>query len=510
MFRILHLPTQRLAALSPRALAITVLVLIFGSTLVAVELLYRQTVRHQAKVFRLQLSHLVAVAAHRVDMTLHEQLTHPDQQHSQLYREALAPLVDFHLTNPGAIYVYTVRFETDGSEVFVLDTANDPRVLRLQDRLGRRLIASSLLEPYSPPEQEYQSRMAALTAGRRFVFSSPYHDEYGTFLGAVAPLFNDDGALVGYTGVDYTLDEAKYRLSELRTANHVAIIIELLLAGALARMTYSLRRRTLRNVSMAQQAERTVRHQRDIAHKISQEKSALLALATHDLKNPLSAIANTASELIARKRATPDQVAVQEDLNILETIHDSAHHMSEVLHRILAEAGLGPRTETHATENVDLSELATDVLAFNRSAAWRKDISLVKQIEAGLSITGDATQLREAMDNYLSNAIKYSPPGLPVTVCLTADAERDCLRFSVQDRGPGLSPEDQAKLFGKFQTLSAKPTGGESATGLGLSIVKAVIAQHGGTVGCDSTPGAGACFWLELPRPPSPTPDLDL
>lgn len=506
MLRLPRLPSQRLATLSPRALAFAVLLLIFGSTLIALELLYRQTVRHQGKVFRLQLSHLVAVAANRVDLTKHEALTRPDQQHSELYRQTLAPLVDFHLTNPGAIYVYTVRFTADGQEVFVLDTANDPRVRRLQDRLGRRLIPSALLEPYTSPESEYSKRMAALRSGQRFVFFSPYEDDYGTFLGAVAPLHDSTGRLVGYTGIDFTLDETKYRLSELRTANRVAIVIALLLAGALARLTYSLRTRTLRNVARAQYAEQSAREQRDLARKAGQEKSAVLALATHDLKHPLGIITDSAAHLIAHKRAAPDPATVQDDLSILETIHDSAQHMSEVVRRILAQEGLADVDETPPLLPVDLTDLVNDVLASNRSAARRKAITLVENIAADQHTTGDPIRLREAFDNYVSNAIKYSPAERSITVCLEPLPDGAGHRFSVHDQGPGLTAEDQAKLFGKFQTLSAQPTAGESATGLGLSIVKTVIEKHGGTVGCDSVPGAGACFWLNLPRPPTPDP----
>jgi signal transduction histidine kinase len=110
----------------------------------------------------------------------------------------------------------------------------------------------------------------------------------------------------------------------------------------------------------------------------------------------------------------------------------------------------------------------------------------------------DADRIREAIDNLVSNAIKYSPIGGKIALLITGDA--DYVRISISDEGPGLSPEDLDRLFGRFQRLSAKPTGGESSTGLGLSIVKRIIDMHGGEVNADSPgPGRGAIFTILLP-----------
>jgi signal transduction histidine kinase len=102
----------------------------------------------------------------------------------------------------------------------------------------------------------------------------------------------------------------------------------------------------------------------------------------------------------------------------------------------------------------------------------------------------------------VSNAIKYSPPGRRVSVRLKANQATAEIELEVQDEGPGLTVEDQSQLFQKFKKLSARPTGGETSTGLGLSIVKTIVELHHGRVGCESGPGRGARFWLKLPLQP--------
>jgi signal transduction histidine kinase len=110
----------------------------------------------------------------------------------------------------------------------------------------------------------------------------------------------------------------------------------------------------------------------------------------------------------------------------------------------------------------------------------------------------DADRIREAIDNLVSNAIKYSPIGGKIAVAVTHEGPDTVIR--VTDQGAGLSPEDLGRLFGRFQRLSAKPTAGESSTGLGLSIVKRIIDMHGGHVTAQSPgPGQGSTFTVTLP-----------
>lgn len=109
----------------------------------------------------------------------------------------------------------------------------------------------------------------------------------------------------------------------------------------------------------------------------------------------------------------------------------------------------------------------------------------------------DASAMTQVIDNLVSNAIKYSPKGKSIQIRLLH--ETDSVRIEVQDEGPGLSEVDQKKLFGKFARLSAKPTGGEQSTGLGLSIVKRMAETMHGQIRCRSTLGQGATFIATFP-----------
>jgi signal transduction histidine kinase len=102
------------------------------------------------------------------------------------------------------------------------------------------------------------------------------------------------------------------------------------------------------------------------------------------------------------------------------------------------------------------------------------------------------------MDNLLSNALKYSPK--QSTVIVKASSEGDKTLIWVEDNGPGLSKEEQNRLFDKFSKLSPKPTSNESSTGLGLYIVKKFIDAMKGRVWCESEPGKGSVFIVELPN----------
>ncbi len=156
-------------------------------------------------------------------------------------------------------------------------------------------------------------------------------------------------------------------------------------------------------------------------------------------------------------------------------------------------------------EMVLLGDIVAAVIRWNDVQAKSKNITLHYGTCANIIVEVDEIAIQRVLDNYVSNAVKYSPIGTNVyiDVC-TSQAVADVLgnprvKVSVRDEGPGLTAADKLKVFGKMQRLSAKPTAGEHSTGLGLFIVKSLIEAHSGEVGVDSEVGEGAVFWFTLP-----------
>src|SRR5438105_7462818 len=148
-------------------------------------------------------------------------------------------------------------------------------------------------------------------------------------------------------------------------------------------------------------------------------------------------------------------------------------------------------------ERCDLNTLVGESVQHNQLSAERKEIAISVHTAQGLCARVDRSTTVQILDNLVSNAIKYSPPN--TTVLVETWAEKDHVLVGVKDQGPGISELDQQKLFGKFTRLTARPTGGELSTGLGLSIVKKLAEAMSGSVQCRSVLGSGATFIVRLP-----------
>ena len=156
-------------------------------------------------------------------------------------------------------------------------------------------------------------------------------------------------------------------------------------------------------------------------------------------------------------------------------------------------------------ESVDLATVIQHTLAANRARADVKGVILRHEASpTALSVKADPERLQQVVENLVDNAIKFSPPG--TVVQLTPSRADAFARLAISDQGPGLQPEDFAHLFQPFQRLSARPTAGESGTGLGLFIAREIVALHHGKLSVDSTPEEGTTFTVELPLAESAAP----
>ncbi|MDQ8727094.1 DUF3369 domain-containing protein [Bradyrhizobium sp. LHD-71] len=225
-------------------------------------------------------------------------------------------------------------------------------------------------------------------------------------------------------------------------------------------------------------------------------KNEVLGTVAHDLKNPLGVILGRTEmlkELISSAMASKDSSISQVD-----HIRDATKRLTLMVDHLISDAMADAFDITIRREPVDIAALVLEIVEANRPSAANKQQTINVSAPPERMTMCDGDRMREAIDNLLSNAIKYSPIGGKIG--LTVAYEGDNALIHVADQGPGLSPEDQSRLFGRFQRLSAKPTGGESSTGLGLSIVKRIVDMHGGKVTASSAgPGEGSTFTISLP-----------
>ena len=204
-------------------------------------------------------------------------------------------------------------------------------------------------------------------------------------------------------------------------------------------------------------------------------KNEILGTVAHDLKNPLGVILGRTemlTELIGAG-ASKESVTAQ-----VEHIRDATRRLTSMVDHLISDAMADAFDITIRREPVDVAGLVAEVADANQPLAVNKQQTITVSAPPNFVTMCDADRMREAIDNLVSNAIKYSPIGGKIAVLVSHEQNNTIIRIA--DEGAGLSPEDLGRLFGRFQRLSAKPTAGESSTGLGLSIVKRIIDMHGG------------------------------
>lgn len=227
--------------------------------------------------------------------------------------------------------------------------------------------------------------------------------------------------------------------------------------------------------------------------QLEQIKTDMIRLAAHDLRNPLGTIIGF-SQLLLEDRA----VLSAEHVDFVESIAQSAGRIQSIITDILSLERLQEAQASAPQKVVNLAEIASGSAEECRRAAEAQ--AQVLRVEIGawpLPVLGDAPQLREAMDNLISNAIKYTPPGGSITISLRQ--VNGYAVFEVADNGIGISPEQQSRLFTPFFRVKSEQTAGIEGTGLGLHLVRNIIERHQGRIHFHSAPGRGSMFGFELP-----------
>lgn len=230
----------------------------------------------------------------------------------------------------------------------------------------------------------------------------------------------------------------------------------------------------------------------DRLSQLEQLKSDMIRIAAHDLKNPLMVIDSYAKLMMKEDGFRPDTAVA------LPAIKRSTERMSQIIQNFLSLDRIQRIAEHQIIEPFDLGELAIQAVEELRDRALMKTQRLEIDLpDCACIVNGDAVQMYEAITNFISNAIKYTPDSGHIQVELMR-TQGNYIRLEVRDNGYGIPLDKQAKLFQPFYRAITRETREIEGTGLGLHLTKSIIERQGGTMVFNSVYGEGSTFGFEM------------
>lgn len=248
-----------------------------------------------------------------------------------------------------------------------------------------------------------------------------------------------------------------------------------------------------RLVSEIMAQKEAIEQQNAELQRLNELKNVFLGMAAHDLRSPLANIQLSANLLVSGEV----QISSEDRRFMHKEIYRQTRYMLTLIDELLDVSQIESGQLTLDVQPILLAEFLTETVEQNNRLAASKGTCVDLEAAPHLTLRADPFRLRQVLDNLITNAVKFSPPG--TTVIVSAAQGADGLTIRVADEGPGISSEDQSRLFQPFGRVSTRPTGGETSTGLGLAISRRVIEAHGGAIGIDDNQPTGSVFWVTLP-----------
>jgi two-component system sensor histidine kinase/response regulator len=220
----------------------------------------------------------------------------------------------------------------------------------------------------------------------------------------------------------------------------------------------------------------------------------LISAVAHDLRSPLNQVQAIIS-LIQIDSAN----LTQGQTSLIDLVVQASSRLKKMINRILDLNAIEHKDVILKLERADLNKIIRDVTTQARALCAEKALKISTQSQNGeYFATADVNYLIQVIENLLSNAIKYSPHNK--NIFIETSLVNNKVRLVVRDEGPGLTEEDMNMIFQKFRQLSAKPSAGEESSGLGLYLAKRYVESMNGQIWCESKPGQGASFIIELTK----------
>ncbi len=238
--------------------------------------------------------------------------------------------------------------------------------------------------------------------------------------------------------------------------------------------------------------------------EVERRKQEFLSMVSHELRTPLTSIMGLIELALMQIERCPRSLLLEAEglLGQIEKVLKRASGQVEIETRLVEELLEVSRLEMHKFElslqRENLVQLVQETVANQQQAARTRHIELALPPDEVVPVIADAGRIGQVLTNYLTNALKYAPVEQVVSVRL--DVEASIARVSVRDRGPGLTPEEQQRVWERFyQATAPGHQGPDGGLGLGLAIAKVIVEQHHGQVGVESAPGRGSTFWFTVP-----------
>lgn len=326
------------------------------------------------------------------------------------------------------------------------------------------------------------------------------------------PLTGLDGNQESYsfwvTVLDYIWEDESYFLAQLTNLKQVEAYMQMVEES---QQRHSLAENKIKEDQIRLQlVKEQATHLSDLNRKISQqyndlekingEKDELIRIVAHDLKSPLSGIKLTVDMLLRGI----DNVTQEKLIRKLGLIQKSVNQVINIVDRILVKDVFESGKIEPIFIKINISELIANTIESYQSQADSKRIrfNLGPGCRSNMTVHSDREVLQQVINNIVSNAIKYSPADKMVT--FTVMETEKFIGLAITDQGLGLTKEDKQKLFSKYSKLSARPTGGEKSTGLGLYITKRLMETLKGNITAESSgQNMGSTFTIFIPKPPS-------
>lgn len=412
-----------------------------------------------------------------------------------------------------------------------------------------RMINDSTLQFTAMLDQQYVGNTYAIRDEMRPTlengqpsYTDIYMDENGTWVSAYAPILDSAGEVVGLVEVDFQNNVYLLSLQQEQREIMIFMIVALLISLILSLLFARYLSRPITEVSkgaveiskgnfeikipvrtsdeigrltrafnfMVQeiQEKEYIRSKNEEISEANRKldelnrslleanrlKSEFLAIAAHDLKNPLQVIQGYL-EIISLNTKPGEKTH-----EYCESISAATLRMLKLIRQLLDTTAIESGQLKLQKENINLTELLNDIVMDQQKLAKKKQQTIHFTGGKNSMIHADPARMHEVFENLLSNAVKFSPYGKNIFVSLDNPKDNEStVRIAVKDEGPGLTGEDKQKLFGRFMRLSALPTGGEVSTGLGLSVVRQLTELHDGKVWAVSEGrDKGSTFFVEL------------